>query len=130
MQNMNGMKTIGTVIGGILSISSMIFFTVFISAQLYLWLLQPAYSRNSDVKFLSRVFAEEDKYTVPVHKLMPAFAIMDNAVDSAKKPIYNDKSRWSFKYVQFGANFSEEDNVFDAIPCDDMISKMDNLPEA
>ena len=38
MQNMNGMKTIGTVIGGVLSISSMIFFTIFISAQIYLWL--------------------------------------------------------------------------------------------
>ena len=77
LQNMNGATTIGTALGGILTLISSGFFFVFITAQLYFWVVEPTYSQSSELSFLTGDISDEDKYTIPLQKLMPAFSIID-----------------------------------------------------
>ena len=77
VQNMNGATTLGTMLGGIMTILWSGFFFVFIAAQLYLWVVEPTYSQSSELSFLTQALTDDDKYTIPLHKLMPAFAIVD-----------------------------------------------------
>ena len=46
MQNMHGATTIGTILGGIITIVWSTFFFVFIAAQLYIWVVQPTFEQS------------------------------------------------------------------------------------
>ena len=127
LQNMNGATTIGTVCGGILSIIANIFFIWFLLAQIFVWVYEPDYNMDSSARYLPREQGEEDMFTVPIHKLMPTFTIVDNIFEPQDQWIYNDKSRWDFQYVQVK---NDERIVFDAVPCDEMIRKMQHLSMA
>ena len=44
-QNVNGAQTIGTSVGGFLTLLSTIFFSIFVVIQLYTWVFHPHYEQ-------------------------------------------------------------------------------------
>lgn len=67
---------------------------------------------------------------------MPAFSIVDNGLGKQEDWVYNDRRRWTFSYIQYSHSLNSQDDqveedklVIAAIPCDEMIKKMDDLTE-
>ena len=125
MQNMHGATTLGTIVGGIITIVWSAFFFMFIAAQLYIWFVEPSYTQSSELSFLTQALTDEDKYTVPLHKLMPAFTIIDFSTEPLVNWVYNDRQ---VKIDMEEGTFDGKE--IDVAPCSDVIERMSDLSEA
>ena len=98
-QNVNGSETIGTAVGGFLTLLSTIFFSIFVAIQLYTWVFHPHYEQLIQEDFMSCELTKDNAYEVPLHSFVPAFIIIDGGLENPDSHIFNDRAQWLYSFA-------------------------------
>ena len=74
--NYRGEPRYGTITGGVVSLITLLFFTIFVFLQLYTWMFKPNYNELEEVNYLPRKTTEA--YDINFSTFLPTFIIIDN----------------------------------------------------
>ena len=75
-----------------------IFFTLFITLQVFGWILRPTYEETISLSYIP--FDQAEKYTIQNSEFLPFFVIVENALQFDKeKYIYNSDDNWLYYWI-------------------------------
>ena len=77
--NYKGSSGFGTILGGCLSVIVTLFFTIFVSIQIFAWLFKPSFSQTFAVEYLPR--KSNTTFTVPLKEFIPSFSVYNYDTD-------------------------------------------------
>ena len=116
--NYRSNASFGTILGGVLSVITTLFFTAFTGLCIYTWAFLPQFNQTFTQSYLQR--KSDTIYTVPMQIFLPTVSVYSFAEDGE---VYVNNSTYFTFYWSVNANFTSTEVL--PVSCFDLIDSWD-----